>query len=313
MSISEYNLSVDTSFNPPKVTVTPRSFDRWYVQGKQLMTPDHTPFQVRGVEQAMWYEGWFDIEGAIREVGASGANTMRIVPNYKSQPPSGTRLTAGQIQYLMGDVVEEGMLIDVAVDGGKDFRVYSEQAVKDAVQFWPFESVVHAKGEGYESTAYEWRVNSMNVINYLRSLGYQQPLYIMSRDGGRNLPTILTEGQNVLDADPLKSVVFGWQAYWGSSNYYQGKYGLTMTQALQKVKESPLCIQVGVIEHTDQGKPEVAPYRQIIDTCNSMGVGWLWWDWRLGPDSLGYGTYKGTPAAVYVRAQLAGATKWSGG
>lgn len=303
MTISGYDLTVDTAFTPPKVTVVPKPVAQWYVSGRTLMTPTHKPFRPVGVEIPVFAASWYDYNQYINEAAAAGVNTIRVIPYIKHPAPAGTGgvVSTAELNEVIWQIEDAGLLADVAVDGGAYVDSWLDSGVSANVIDEKAGTVVHAKGEGQESTGLSWSTNAKSVISQLRAKGYTQPLYILSNTYGRNLPTILQYGPGVLASDPLKSVVFGWQAYWGSSNYYQNLYGMTVDQGIQKAYDSGLCIQVGVMEHTDPGTSDTLNVSAVISKLNTLNMGWLWWDWRLGPDNIGYGTYKDTPVAQYVK------------
>ncbi|MGA4923558.1 hypothetical protein, partial [Bacillus subtilis] len=90
----------------------------------------------------------------------------------------------------------------------------------------------------------------------MRAAGYRSPLYVMSRGGGRQLTTLLNRGLEVQNADPLHNTVFGWQAYWGTNssggNYWANTAnGMTLREAMIRVRDAPVPIQVGAIALAD--------------------------------------------------------------
>ena len=309
MAISKYELSVDTAFNPPKVTVTPQVSNNgvWYVQGKNLMTPNNQPFRPIGVEMNSWNQDWYDTYAYITAAAAAGVNTVRIVPAYLEPTPTntGTQHTANEIDSLIAFAASKGLLVDVAPDGGKRLDTFQNAALKNVFTLRKSNVVIHGKGEGNEQYGSQWRDAAIARVAALRSAGYTQPLYMLANEYGRNLPAILQHGQAVLDSDPLHSIVFGWQAYWGTSNYYQNKYFKTLSQGITDAANSPLCIQVGIMEHTDwdtnPSETVSGGVPSLLNLLNTHNLGWLWWDWRLGPDNLGYGTYQNSAAALAAK------------
>jgi mannan endo-1,4-beta-mannosidase len=239
---------------------------------------------VRGVEQFFWNEGWL-APWFVTEIGKAGANTVRILPlidgNADGRPP----LSLAQMENLIQLGIQGRMLVDVAVNGGKTPDTYLRSDVKTILQRYERNIVIHAVGEAYESTGLAWATRVKGVIGRLRAAGYKAPLYIMSIDGGRNLPAILQYGAEILASDPLKNVVFGWQAYWGQSSYYQTKYGMTLTQAMQSVRDASVPIQVGAAKVGDYIDGAVN-YLPILADARTYGIGWLWWDWRMSDGNL---------------------------
>jgi mannan endo-1,4-beta-mannosidase len=195
------------------------------------------------------------------------------------------------------------MLVDVAIDGGRDTSVWLRPEVRALMLKYERWIVVHAMGESYEGTDAAWATRAKSVVSQVRAAGYRMPLYVMSREGGRNLPAILAKGAELVAADPLHNVVFGWQAYWGSNGGYQNAYGMTLDQAFARVAAAAFPIQVGLIWHSDHqipGDQQTIPYASLITLAQSLDESWLYWDYRMGRDNL-------TQSGVYGQW-----TSWAG-
>jgi hypothetical protein len=188
------------------------------------------------------------------------------------------------MEQLIRFGIQSNMLVDVAIDGGKNPDIYLRSDVKGILLRYEKNIVIHAVGEAYESTGLAWATRVKGVIGRLRAAGCKAPLYVLTIDGGRSLPVILNYGAEILASDPLKNAVFGWQAYWGSSNYYQNRYGMTLAQAMARVRDAAFPIQVGLLRTTDPG--ETMNYSAVMADAQAYGIGWLWWDWRWSTDDL---------------------------
>jgi mannan endo-1,4-beta-mannosidase len=270
--------------NPPPPPPPPSAADAYHVSGRNLYDPCGERVIVRGVEQMFWQTTWI-LPSFVDEIGRTGANTVRVLPQISAPTPDGGQpLSLAGTEDLIRRGIQSHMLVDVAINGGKDPDIYLRSDVKTMLLKYEKNIVIHAVGEAYESTGSAWATRVKGVISRLRAGGYKAPLYIMSIDGGRNLPAILTYGADIFASDPLKNVVFGWQAYWGSSNYYQNRYGMTLAQAMARVRDAPVPIQVGLLRHTDGA--ETMNYSPVMADAQTYGIGWLWWDWRMSTDNL---------------------------
>jgi mannan endo-1,4-beta-mannosidase len=268
----------------PAPTPAPGASATYRVSGRSLLDPCGEKVVVRGVEQMFWGASWL-YPWFVTEIGRTGANAVRILPQISSPTPDGLPpLALATMEQLIQLGVQSRMLVDVAVDGGKNPDIYLRSDVKSILLRYEKNIAIHAVGEAYESTGLAWATRVKGVISRLRAAGYKAPLYVMSIDGGRNLPAILSYGAEILASDPVRNVVFGWQAYWGSSNYYQNRYGMTLAQAMARVRDSALPIQVGLLKTTDPG--ETMNYSTVMADAQAYGVGWLWWDWRMSTDDL---------------------------
>jgi hypothetical protein len=253
------------------------------------LDPQGARVVVRGPEQVLWNAGWLP-NSLVSDIGRTGANTVRILPYYLGATPTGEpRNTLAQIEDQIRRGIAAHMLVDVAIDGGRDTSVWLRPEVRALMLKYERWIVVHAMGESYEGTDAAWATRAKSVVSSLRAAGYRMPLYVMSREGGRNLPTVLAQGAAVVAADPLHNVVLGWQAYWGSNGGYQNAYGMTLEQAFARVAAAAFPIQVGLIWHSDHqipGDQQTIPYASLITLAQSNALSWLWWDYRMGRDNL---------------------------
>jgi hypothetical protein len=243
---------------------------------------------VRGVEQSFWDSA--DLPSTmVTEVGKSRANTIRVLPYLALTTP--TREPNCGLA-IAEDVIRRGiaakMLVDVAIDGGQLLASYLRPDVRAMLMKYQQHIVLHGLGESTVSTGGAWVNQATHAIAELRRAGYICPLYIESNTYGRNLPTILSHGRQVVDADPLHNIVLGWQAYWGSSNFYQNLCGTTLRQGIEACAQTDFPIQVGIMEHTDPWSDpnEAAPYRDLMQWCQEFSLGWLWWDWHMASNPV---------------------------
>lgn len=256
----------------------------YHTVGRDLYDPCGTKVVVRGVEQMFWSTSWIS-PSFVSEIAKTNANTIRILPQIDAPTPDGKPvMTLSDVEGLIQSSIAAKMLVDVAIDGGKDASVYVRSDVKQLLLKYERYIVIHAKGESYENTEADWATNAKAIVSQLRTAGYKAPLYLLPINAGRNLPAILDKGQEILDSDPLKNIVFGWQAYWGSSNYYQNLFKMTLAQAIAKAAAANFVIQLGLLTETDPG--EFMDYSSAMAGAESNRLGWLWWDWRMSGSNL---------------------------
>lgn len=263
----------------------------YQVHGRFLYDPCGQQVVPRGVED-------FDLSPfssnttMAAQVAKTGANDFRlIISDYSSGNPS-----ASQIDSYISSVMQDKMMPDIGVDTNVPSD-YLDPTIETALQKYQNDIVIHAMGEGTEATEAEWESDAITGIAQLRAAGYTAPLYVLANDYGRDIQTLLDDAPAVLASDPLKNIVFGWQAYWGEpGNYYQNLFGMTLDQAFQKASQAPFMIQVGLSYESD---PSIDP-TQIIDYTSAMqdaqtdNIGWLWWDWQYGGSAVSLttnGTY----------------------
>lgn len=301
-----------TSTTPPNPSLTPTVAGPiigvgYKVVGNKLTDPTGAPLRVIGVEQLYWNSGpnGWNKPAFVTEMGKTGANMVRINPYYARNTPDGApRSTLAEVEDMIRRGINAHMLVEVAFDGGKDHTVYLRPEVKALLFKYQKFIAIHAKGESEENNATAWTNNATKVVKDLRGAGYTAPLFVLANGEGRMLSTVLSGCAAIQAADPLHSTMFGWQAYWGSSGFWQQQNGMTLQQGFQQAGASSCAIQAGLMQHTDGA--ETMDYQKAMDWAKQNGIGWLWWDWRMGSDSLStngnYGswTYLGTQVAPRI-------------
>jgi mannan endo-1,4-beta-mannosidase len=256
----------------------------YQTNGRFLDDPCGEPVVVRGVEQMFWRATWIK-PSFVGEIAKTGANAVRVLSQITAPTPDGSPpFDLAETEQLIQAVIAEKMMVDIAVNGGADSSIYLRADVKALIQKYEKYLTIHAMGESYVDTDAAWATEAKAVVASMRSAGYKAPLYLLPTNAGRNLRAILTYGQEILDSDPLKNVVFGWQAYWGSSNYYQNLFKMTLAEAMVKVKDATFPIQVGLEKTTDPG--ETMNYSAVMADAQTHQIGWAWWDWRMSVDNL---------------------------
>lgn len=298
----EYAMVVDTDTTPPTVTVSPVSTRppdpvppieataTYRTSGRWLLDPLGAKVIGRGPEMPYWRASWLRTS-FVDEVARSGANQVRVLPYLTTKPPTGDpAATIADVEDLVVRAVKGHMLCDLAIDGGQVPDAWLRPDVLALLRRYERYLVVHALGESYASSNTAWRDQAIGVVKRLRAAGLRMPLTVMSRQGGRNLPCLLEQGQAVVDADPLHNVIMGWQAYWGSNRGYQSEYGMELPDAMQRASAAAFPIQVGLLYRSDpqDGSPQKVPYEDLMRLAEELGLTWWWWDWRMGIDNLTY-------------------------
>lgn len=231
-------------------------------------------------------------------MSALGANTIRILPFVYHNPPTGEpKCSLGDVEDLIKRAINGKMMVDVAIDGGRDVQSFLKPEMVDLLKKYEKYIVLHAKGESFENSEDEWVTASKHVITVLRAAGYTCPLYILPTLYGRDLKVVLKRGQEIVNHDPLKNIIMGWQAYWGlPGGHYQNLQGMSLSQGFTAVGNANFPIQVGLMYHSDPyvDGSQLIPYEQCMADAQRLGIGWLWWDWQLDVD--GYGSPAGRDA-----------------
>lgn len=240
-----------------------------HVQGRQLYDTCGNPLVIRGVEQR--YGQGIDVNGSwldlTDQIAASGANAVRVLPDL-------SQLSTADVDSILGRAVGDGLVVFLS-PGDRSWFLRSD--VEAMLAKYQASLILDAFQEPNYDNRSQWETDVTAAIQQMRGAGYPEPLCVLANLYGRDLPVVLDRGQAVEDSDPLHNTILGWQAYWGQSGYYQGKYGMTLTQAMQQVDQAAFPIQVGILNQADPG--DMMDYATVMALAQQYGVGWLWWDW----------------------------------
>lgn len=260
------------TFSLLALTAATASAEPMKVQGRQLLDSCGNPFVVRGVEQILGRElppgnDWL---GVIDEISASGANAVRIVAGVNT-------LTVDDVDDVLTLIGSRDMVAFLdPLNGGQAWLARAD--VKAMLAKHESYLILDAYGEPQLDDRERFRRESKEALRAVRALGYRVPLTVTANQFGRDLPSILQFGREILDADPLGNAFLGWQAYWGTNGYYQQHYGLSLTQAIDAIVASGLPIQMGLDRVTDPPST-IADFGTLMTGAQANGIGWLWWDW----------------------------------
>jgi hypothetical protein len=195
----------------------------------------------------------------------------------------------GMVVYLTDDNMPHGLPFD---------EWFHQQAVIDMVGRNPYNLVIDAtieedgNGESDADVA-AWLADQKAVITKFRSWGYTQPLTIGTPNAGRYLRALLDHGQELVDHDPLHSLVLNAQMYWGEygddpdkwSWSYQYLNGFSdgdegIREAVAAVAAKPYLIQFGLDAQDSGGGWADIPFELLMTEVQANGIGTLFWQWK---------------------------------
>jgi mannan endo-1,4-beta-mannosidase len=248
--------------------------DTMYTEGRRLLDSCGQPFVTRGFEQIFGEQlpQGNDWVGLIEQIASTGVNAVRILAS------TGT-LSTSDVDTLLGVVADNGMVAYITPYGDEGMRWLEAEDVRAMLAKHAKYILIDAFGEPTFDDRERFISESMRAIRDVRSWGYRVPLTVTANQYGRDLPSLFELGEQILSADPLHNVVFGWQAYWGRNGYYQQHYGMDLSEAVEAVARAPYPIQLGLDHVTDFPSTETADYGTLLSATEANGVGWLWWDW----------------------------------
>jgi hypothetical protein len=213
--------------------------------GRRLLDSCGEVFVVRGVEQIFGNQlpPGNDWVGLVEQIAASGANAVRVLPGV-------TTLSVDDVDDVLSAVGKHHMVayLGTLSDDGTWF---GRSDVRSMLGKHESYLIIDAYGEPTYDDRERFRTESKETLKRFRDWGYRVPLTVTGNQFGRDLPSVLRYGAEIVAADPLHNTILGWQAYWGSGGYYHEHYGLTFTQAVDAVAAASFPIQLGLDYITD--------------------------------------------------------------
>jgi hypothetical protein len=263
-----------TSPDPSELPATPGPLATMTTSGRQLLDSCGNVFVTRGVEQIFGEQlpQGNDWTGLVEQVAATGANAIRILPQTET-------LSVRDVDLLLELIGEQSMVAYVTPYGSENIDWLGRDDVKAMLAKHERYIIIDAFGEPTFDDRERFVRESTDAIERVRGWGYRVPLTVTANQYGRDLPSLLELGQRIIDADPLDNTILGWQAYWSTSGFYERKYDLSLSEAMQAVAAAPFPMQLGLDRVTDYPSTETADFSMLLSGTEAAGVGWLWWDW----------------------------------
>jgi mannan endo-1,4-beta-mannosidase len=287
--------------------------------GRRLLDSCGNVFVTRGVEQIFGNQlpegnDWL---GLLNQIASTGVNAVRILAGTDT-------VTVSDVDELLDAVAAHDMVAYIAPYGSEGGAWLARPEVRTMLARHERYILIDAFGEPTFDDRDRFVSEATSSLQRLRSLGYRVPLTVTANQFGRDLPSLLELGPEILAADPLHNTVFGWQAYWSNNGYYQDTYGFSLDEAVSAAAAAPFPIQLGLDRITDFPSDVTADFGTLMAATQASGLGWLWWDWynpygnenSLTVDgsatnltSTGRTVINAHPASVQKTAQRACATR----
>jgi len=285
------------------------SFGWFYTSGNKLMDSNKNEFIARGINvaNADW-DGKFKPVNVMKAVRGTGANSVRILwlndNDIKSKGLNDNNLKDAIQQAINNQLVP---IVHLWVDSGKLGDNWDNRNIlKDAGKWWvskipllkQFEDklLINVLNEwstwkkgralndeaGHNLADFLWYVD--DAIIPIRKAGWRGTLVIDSLAMAQSPHPILKYGQELINKDPLKNLIFSIHAYadWRDEtpNNNYGPYDKNLLAEIVK-KGIPLMLGEFSDKHPDSKKVEKymnAP--KLMKICQDNRIGWLAWSWK---------------------------------
>ncbi|MBB6461729.1 DUF4493 domain-containing protein [Flammeovirga kamogawensis] len=267
----------------------------FFTKNGKLYDPNGMEFVARGVNNAHF---WFDNGGrdlalnALSAISANSSNMVRLVwqTDYNASNWENEEETV-RLRKMINTCIANGMVPMIEMHdatGGEN-----KEQIDAIVAYYTRPDILSVMKE-FESIlliniANEWsgknavyRDTYTEAVTNLRSAGLMHTLVIDASGWGQDIQHVFDYGQNIIDSDPLKNILF-------SVHMYQSfRTEQSITAALEKAVELKLPLVVGEFGFK-HGDPEIdIPFEHILTECERLEIGWLAWSWKGNSGGVEY-------------------------
>ncbi|SNR17254.1 glycosyl hydrolase family 8 [Tenacibaculum jejuense] len=252
------------------------------VQDGKIFTSCNEEIVMRGVNEMFIWSQDRTGERILPEIAKTKSNAVRLVWTTEGAENEFDALINNSIKNKMIPVAE---LHDATGDFSKLQQLldyWKKPAVLATIQKykkWLIVNIGNEVGNGSESTA-QWVNYYKDAITQLRDAGIDTPLMIDCGGYGNRESYFLEGGNELLEFDPLKNIIFAVHTYWtnGDDQAKVDRLNVMITEA--KSKKLPYII--------GEGPQKVAspvacgqsfPYVEMMKRLQEESIGWLSWSW----------------------------------
>lgn len=277
------NFYIDVnSDNTPAEPEPQTSRETMYVSGRNLYSPTGEKVVLRGVnEMFTWTPSRQDRARAIREIGKSGANCVRIVWL--------TSDSAEDLDQILTKCLEHNMIpMPELHDATGNFS-----KVGELVDYWTRSDVVEvlkkhekwlllnianeAGGIGVPDSTFVDTYK--DAITRIRGTGIQAPLVIDATAFGQNYQQLFRNWRGLVNHDPESSLMFSVHTYWSGTIWeLEDIYEEIVQEVINN--NIPLIFGEGPTP-TAFDCDVVSPYQYALRRLQEEEIGWLAWSWGL--------------------------------
>lgn len=257
------------------------------VSGTKLYDSNGNEFIMRGVNYPhAWYTS--EYETAIPAIARKGFNCVRIV---LANGQKWGKTSYNEVSALI-DLCKKNNLVailEVHDATGSD----STEDLNKAVDYWlEMKSllqgneayvIVNMANEWYGTwdNGTTWRNGNISAIQKMRNAGISNTIMVDCAGWGQYPQVIFDHGQDVLNADPNRNVMFSIHMY-----EYAGGDATTVKNNIDNVLNKNLCLTIGEFGgyHTNGDVDE----QTIMNYSQEKGNGWLAWSWTGNSGELSF-------------------------
>lgn len=288
LSCSKNDSNGSGPFVPPVLPPSPTvKYKNLYVQGKALKDSSGNTFLMRGNNFPVF---WFptSYKPSLGAAASLGCNTARLVwqLNVQAWSPGLVVLDEALAECVNKKLVPIVELHDFTggtsatniADAAAWFVKPEVKAVLDKYAHVLIINIANEWGNG-SVNGLSWKNAYLPAITTIRNAGYKVPVLIDAPGYGQDETAIVQYGQELLNSDPLKNILFAAHAYsnWNNSSTYASR--------INNMLGKNLCIIFGEFGWDVPDAQQPADFvckvnaRLLMQLCQQYNVGYLGWSW----------------------------------
>ncbi|WP_172826967.1 DUF4493 domain-containing protein [Flammeovirga sp. SJP92] len=270
----------------------------FFTKNGKLYDANGMEFILRGVNNGHF---WFDSGNrntainALTPISAYHSNTVRMVWQTNYVPSQWNNVSeTDQLRKMINTAIEKGMvpmieLHDVTGDESKEnllkmAEYYVRPDILGVMKEYESILLINIANEWSGKTT-TYRDAYKEAVTMMRTAGLKHTLVIDGSGWGQDMTPIFDYGQEIIDNDPQKNILFSVHMYQSYRNE------TTITSNLEKAVEMKLPLIVGEFGFQHGGtaeNPIQIPYEHILSECERLNIGWLAWSWKGNSGGVEY-------------------------
>jgi mannan endo-1,4-beta-mannosidase len=273
-------------------STTVKDLGSFYISSGKLYDPNGNKFIIRGVNDPfLWYNGTSGkAYTSLAAIAAAGANAVRIV--WSVDRGTYPAATASMLETIIKRCIALNMIVIPEVHDvtGSD----DADKLKNMAEYWVTNDikVILEKYKSYVlvNIANEWSDSSITdatwysaykeAIDVMRDGGITNTLVVDSANYASRSSAILSYGQQLLNDDSLKNLIFSIHMYgdeWNTSSNIGTK--------LKAITDAKIPVMIGEFGWNSSDSDNLycqVDAQTVLNECATYDVGYMPWTWSGG-------------------------------
>lgn len=273
--------------DPPAPPVITPKYKNFYVDGRSLKDSSGHTFVMRGNNfPVFWFPAQY--KSSIAAAASVNCNTARLVWQLRQEAwtPALTVLDEAIAECVAKKIVPIVELHDFtggnsAADLTNAAAYFARGDVKTILDKYSHVLIINIANEWGDNSVSDlaWKNAYLPAITAIRNAGYKIPVMIDAPGYGQRETAIVSYGQDLLNSDPLKNIIFSAHAYsnWNTSSSYSSRINALLAKNL--------CFIFGEFGWNVPDAQQPASFICKVDApllmqlCQQYAIGYLGWSW----------------------------------